>query len=44
MEVTAFDTLVLESSQHVTKNDNHFRHFDLKLGLKIAVLLGQVNI
>ena len=33
-----FDTLVLESSQHVTKNDNHFRHFDLKLGLKIATL------
>lgn len=44
MAVTGFGTLVLESSQHVTKNDNHFRHFDLKLGLKIATLLGGVNI
>lgn len=40
MEATGFDTLVLDSSQHVTENDNPFRHFDLKLGLKIATLLG----
>lgn len=40
MKVTRFDTFISDSSQHVTKNDNPFRHFDLKLGLKIATLLG----
>lgn len=40
MEVIRFDTLGFDFSQYVTKNDNPFRHFDLKLGFKIATLLG----